>query len=131
MTTSFGDGFLNEINKHFPEYETTKYSNLENTELIDKIYNSVKKGKPMTVEFAAIYEENGTKTWTLHFGLVTGVNVPNDSITVINPYGYVENYTIEEFLSSTRYDSYENMEFYFKLGFMVDLFTKNTIYIMD
>ncbi len=58
------------------------------------------------------------------------MDIPNDSITVCNPYGYKETYTVKEFLNSTRYDSYENMEFYFKLGFMAGIFNKNTIYII-
>ncbi|MDR7857849.1 hypothetical protein [Tissierella sp.] len=130
ISTAMGNGFFKEMNKQFPEYETERYINLTNTELIGKIYDSLENGMPVPIEFAAIYQESDTQVWTLHFALVTALDIPNDSITVSNPYGYEETYTIKEFLNSTRYDSYENMEFYFKLGFLSRIFNKNTIYII-
>lgn len=65
-----------------------------------------------------------------HFALITAMDIPNNSITVCNPYGYEEKYNVEEFLNATRYDSYENMQFYFKLAFAIGVFNKNTIYIV-
>lgn len=130
ISTSIGNGFVKEMNKQFPEYKTTKYANLTNMELIDKTYDSLASGMPVPIEFAAIYQENDIKVWTLHFALVTAMDIPNNRITVCNPYGYEEIYAVEDFLNSTRYDSYENMEFYFKLGFAAGLFNKNTIYVI-
>ena len=49
------------MNKQFPEYTTTMYKYLTNTELIDKIYCSLSNGKPVPFEWAAQYEEE----WTL------------------------------------------------------------------
>jgi len=54
-----------------------------------------------------------------------------DEITISNPYGYMETYTLSDFLQATRYDNYENMEFYFRMGFAAGVFTKNTIYIIN
>lgn len=131
ISTAMGNGFFNEMSKQFPEYSwTTRFTNLTNTQLIDKIYDSIKSGMPVPIEFAAIYKENESEVWTLHFAIVTGIDIKNDAITVCNPYGYTENYTVQDFLNATRYDSFENMPFYFKLGFTINLFTKNTIYII-
>ena len=131
ITTAMGNGFVNEVNKQFPEFHTTKYVNLTNSELLDMVYKSLERGMPVPVEFAALYTDDEKSVWTLHFAIVTSMDVGADEITVSNPYGYMETYTLNEFLNATRYDSYENMEFYFKLGFATGVFKKNTIYIME
>lgn len=131
ISTAMGNGFCLEMNEQFPEYETTRYANLKNTDLIKKIYDSLSVGIPIPIEYAAIYSDADTNIWTLHFSIVTAMDIPNDSITVCNPYGYEETYTLEEFLNATRYDSYKNMEYYLKLGFAAGVFNKNTIYIVE
>ncbi|TYQ16134.1 UNVERIFIED_CONTAM: peptidase C39-like protein [Acetivibrio alkalicellulosi] len=131
ISTAVGNGFSKEMNKQFPQYTTTRYKNLKNTELIDKIYDSLSTGTPVTVGLASIYNDGGVEYWTLHYVIVTAIDIPNDRVFLSNPYGYEEIFTIEEFLSATRYDSYENMELFLRLGFAVGLFNKNTIYIME
>lgn len=131
ITTATGNGFKNEINKRFPDRKTEKYTRLKNTEFIDKVYDSLKNGMPVPFEFAALYEtETGEKVWTLHFALITAMDIPNNSITVCNPYGYFETYTVENLLKATRYDSYEKMEFFIKIAFAAGVFKKNTLYII-
>ena len=115
------------MNKQFPEYTTTMYKYLTNTELIDKIYCSLSNGKPVPFEWAAQYEEE----WTLHYSLVIGIDIPNDRITVANPYGYVEELTLNDFLERTSFEAYEEMPFYFKLGFAFGIFEKNTLFIVE
>jgi hypothetical protein len=129
ITTATSDGFEDEMNKRFPEFATTKHTRLKNSEFIDKAYNGLKNGKPVPFEFAALYEtESGEKVWTLHFALITAMDIPNNSVTVCNPYGYLETYTIENLLKATRYESYEKMEFFFKIAFAAGVFKKNTLY---
>lgn len=131
ITTAMGNGFVDEVNKQFPEFNTIKYSNLTNFELLDKVYQSLEKGMPVPFEFAALYDDDEKKVWTLHFAIITAMDVGRDEITISNPYGYTETYTLDEFLQATRYDSYESMEFFFKLGFAVGIFKKNTVYIIE
>lgn len=125
ITTSMGSGFLKEINKQFPEWETTRYVNITNTELLKNIHNSLKNGFPVPIELAA---KNTSSEWTLHFAVVSAMDLGNNQITVQNPYGYEETYTVQDFISATRYESYEDMEWYFEIGFNMGLFNKNTIY---
>jgi len=127
ITTSMGSGFLKEINKQFPEWETTRYVNIPNTVLLKNIHTSLKNGFPVPIEFAA---KNASSEWTLHFAIVSAMDLGNNQITVQNPYGYEETYTARDFIQSTRYESYEDMEWYFKTGFNMGLFNKNTIYII-
>ena len=63
-----------------------------------------------------------------HYSLLVGMDIPNDKITVANPYGYVEELSVDEFLQRTSFEAYENMPFYFKLAFAVGMFEKNTIF---
>jgi hypothetical protein len=89
---------------------------------------SVKNGFPVPVEFAA---KNTDNQWTLHFALVRGIDLHKDQVIVLNPYGYEETYSIDNFVKATRYECYENMEWYFTAGFNMGLFNKNTIYILS
>jgi hypothetical protein len=127
ITTSAGSGFLNEMIRLFPEWETTRYVNIANTELLEKIYASLKNGFPSPVEFAA---KDTSGEWTLHFGIVTAMDFSSDRIVVQNPYGYEETYTTGDFIKAVRYECYENMQWYFKAGFNMGLFHKNTVYII-
>lgn len=125
VVTSTGAAFCNEFNKQFPEYKTTMYKYLKNTELIYKVYTSLEKGVPVPFEWAALYGDE----WTLHYSLVTGLDVKNDSVTVANPYGYIENISIQAFLDRTSFRAFENMPFFYRFAFAFGVFEKNTIFI--
>lgn len=131
ISTAMGDGFLTETQKQLPEFTVQKHKNLTNTQLIETAYASLAAGMPVPIEFASPMQVDGATVWTLHFAIITGINIPGDAITVQNPYGYEETYTVEELLRATRYDSYENMEWFFKLGFAAGMFTKNTLYTLQ
>ena len=127
VVTSTGQSFCDEMNKQFPQYNTSIHKNLKNTELIDLMYDSLSSGVPVPIEWAALYENE----WTLHYSLVIGADIPANKITVANPYGYYEELTVEEFLSRTTYEAYDNMPLFLKLGFAFNIFEKNTIFIAN
>ena len=127
VVTSTGKSFEKEMNKQFPKYKTTMYKYLISSELIDKVFNSLSNGIPVPFEWAAKYEDE----WTLHYSLIIGIDIPNDSITIANPYGYIEKINIKEFINRTSFESYENMPIYLKLGFAFGIFEKNTIFIIE
>ena len=131
ISTAIGTGFLNEAEKQFPEWRITRRANLTNSELLCAIHESLAGGMPVPIELAALREVDGIKSWTLHFAVVTVMDPPNDIIIVQNPYGYEESYSVDSFLSATRYDSYENMELPFLFGFAFGMFNKNTIYVIQ
>lgn len=115
------------MNKQFPEYTTSMHKYLSNTELIDKVYDSLSKGIPVPFEWAALYEDE----WTLHYSLIVGADIPNDKITIANPYGYYEELSVNEFLDRTSFEAYDNMPLYLKLGFAFGIFEKNTIFLVQ
>jgi len=82
---------------------------------------------PVPVEWAAKFGGE----WTLHYSLVTGIDIPGDKVTVANPYGYVEEISLDEFLNRTRFDAYENMPLFLKLGFAFGVFEKNTVFVPE
>ena len=127
VVTSTGQAFCDEMNKQFPAYHTTMYKYLSNTELIDKVYESISRGIPVPFEWAAEYDGK----WTLHYSLITGLNVPNDEIVVANPYGYIEELTLKDFLDRTSFEAYFDMPLYLKLAFAFGIFEKNTIFIVE
>lgn len=127
VVTSTGRGFTNEMNKRFPEYKTEMHKYLKNTELIDLAYEQLSEGVPVPFEWAAL---NGEE-WTLHYSLIVGMDIPNDKITVANPYGYTEELSVEDFLNRTSFDAYGNMPFFLKLGFAFGIFEKNTVFSVE
>ena len=126
VVTSTGSSFCDEMNRRFPGRTTTMYSYLTNSELIERVYDSLQRGVPVPFEWAALYGDE----WTLHYSLVIGMDIPNDRVTVANPYGYYEDLTVEEFLTRTRYEAYENMPLFLKLGFAFGIFEENTVFIV-
>ena len=126
VVTSTGKAFCDEMNKQFPEYRTTIHKYMKNTELIDAAYESLMGGIPVPFEWAALYGDE----WTLHYSLITGMDIANDKVYIANPYGYEEAISLEEFLSRTSFEAYENMPWFLKMGFAVGIFEKNTIFIV-
>ena len=127
VVTSSSKNFEKEMNKQFTMFDTKMYKYLKNSELIDKVYESLSKGIPVPFEWAAKYNDE----WTLHYSIVYGIDVKNDLIVIANPYGYVEEISIKEFLDRTSFKVYKNMPIYFKLAFSIGLFEKNTIFIIN
>ena len=127
VVTSTGNDFCNEMNKQFPENETIMYKYLNNTQLIDEVYTSLKRGVPVPFEWAAPNEGE----WTLHYSLIIGMDIPNNKVTIANPYGYYEEISVEEFLNRTSFDAYADMPIFLKLGFLFGIFEKNTIFTVQ
>ena len=127
VVTSTGDKFSEEMNKRFPEYITTIHKYMTNEELIDSAYRNLANGIPLPFEWAAKYGD----VWTLHYSLLIGMDIPNNKVTVANPYGYIEEISVDDFLQRTSFEAYENMPFYFKLAFAVGIFEKNTIFTVQ
>lgn len=130
ISTAMGDGFLNESQRQLPHLRVEKHEGLTNSQLLAAVYACLQRGVPVPVELAALDRRGDTAVWTLHFALVTGMDLPGDRITVANPYGYMESYTVSGFLKATRYESYEDMEWFFRLGFAAGLFRQNTCYVL-
>ena len=124
VITSTGKKFCSEMNKQFPEYQTTMHKYVPNAELIDLMYDNLVAGIPVPFEWAAKYGDD----WTLHYSLLVGMDIPNNKITIANPYGYVEEITVEELLSRTSFEAYENMPLFFKMAFAIGIFEKNTVF---
>jgi len=135
ITASTNNGMYSEIKKRLPDYNITQYKNLKNSEMIDKIYDSLLNRMPVIFSYAALDDtapdKAGARKWTLHYGMVTEMNIPGNKIAVVNPYGYIETYNLNDFLRASRFENYENMEFYLKLGFAAGVFSKNTVYITE
>ncbi len=127
VVTSTGPRFAAEMNRRFPDHVTTMHKYLTNAELIDLAYRNLASGIPVPFEWAAKYGDD----WTLHYSLLIGMDIPGDRITVANPYGYLEEITVEEFLRRTSFEAYEKMPLFFKLAFGIGLFEKNTIFTVQ
>ncbi len=124
ITTQTSDGFLKELRKTIPEQKFVKHSYLNNDVLLKEIVIALSDNRPVALEWAAKYEEE----WTLHFSLISAIDIKNDIITIYNPYGYIESITINEFISRTTFEAYKNIPLFLNFGFAFGAFEKNTIF---
>ncbi|MDO4719378.1 MAG: C39 family peptidase [Peptostreptococcaceae bacterium] len=125
VVTSTGKAFCDEFNRQFPEFQTTMYKYLTNSELIDKVYDCLADGVPVPFEWAAKHDDE----WTLHYSLVVGMDIRNDRVVIANPYGYIETISLNEFVNRTSFNSFENMPLFYHFGFAFGIFEKNTVFI--
>ena len=124
ITTQTSDGFLNELKKTIPEQKFVKHSYLNNDILLKEIVIALSDNRPVALEWAAKYENE----WTLHFSLISAIDIKNDNVTIYNPYGYIENITISEFVGRTSFEAYKNIPLFLNFGFAFGAFEKNTIF---
>ena len=124
VSTASTDGFLKEINKSIPSKKFVKQTYLKHDKLLKEIHDSLKNNNPVAIEWAAKYENE----WTLHFSVVSGLDLENNNVTVYNPYGYIEDVTTEEFISRTTFKAYKNLPLFLNFGFAFGAFDKNTIF---
>ena len=124
ISTSTSKGFLNEINKSIPTHKFVMHSYLKHDVMLKEIHESLKNNNPVAIEWAAKYGNE----WTLHFSVVSGLDVKNDVVTVLNPYGYIENINVDEFVNRTSFKAYSNIPLFLNFGFAFGAFDKNTIF---
>ena len=92
--------------------------------LLKEIHMSLTNGNPVAIEWAAQYEGQ----WTLHYSLVSGLDIQNDNVTIYNPYGLIENISIKDFIDRTTFKAYKHLPFFLSFGFAYQAFEKNTIF---
>lgn len=125
VVTSTGSAFCDEMNRQFDGFDTAMYRYLPDSELLKKVHESLEAGVPVPFEWAAKTDDE----WTLHYSLITGMDLFQNRITVANPYGYTENITAEELLERTSFEAYEDMPLLLRFGFAFGIFEKNTVFI--
>ena len=125
VSTQTSQGFLDEINKSIPEHKFAKHSYLKHDALLKEVHDAIKDNKPVALEWAALYEN---KEWTLHFSVVTAIDLANDNVTIYNPYGYIENIAVKEFVDRTSFKAYKGMPIFYNYAFAFGMFDKNTIF---
>ena len=124
ISTSSTNGFYSEIKKSIPGKEFVKHTYLKNDSFLKEIYDSLTNNNPVAIEWAAKFENE----WTLHFSVVSGLDLENDNVTVYNPYGYIENISVREFIERTSFEAYKNIPLFLNFGFAFGAFHKNTIF---
>ena len=127
VSTASSNGFKNEISKCIPNKEFKMSSYLKHDALLKEIHNSLKAGNPVALEWAAKYQNE----WTLHFSVIQGLDLGNDNITVYNPYGYIENIHVDEFINRASFKAYDNIPLFLNFGFAFGAFDKNTIFYAE
>lgn len=125
VSTQSSSGFLKEANRSIEGKEFTMKSYLKHEDFLKEIHDSLSNGNPVAIEWAAKYNNE----WTLHFSLVTMLDIGNEKVTVYNPYGYVEDLSlVGGLLPRTSFQAYKNMPIFLQFGFAYGAFHKNTVF---
>ena len=124
ITTASSSGFLKEANKTISNKQFVKRSYLKNDALLKEIHESLQNNNPVALEWAALFEGE----WTLHFSLISALDLSNDKIEIYNPYGYIEDISISSFIDRASFKAYKNMPMFLGFGFAFGAFEKNTIF---
>ena len=124
ISTSSTDGFLKEVNKSISNKTFVKRTYLKHDILLKEIHDALRNDDPVAIEWAAKFENE----WTLHFSVVTGLDIARDEVVINNPYGYVEKITVKEFIDRTTFNAYKNMPLFLNFGFAFGAFHKNAIF---
>ncbi|MEJ6951562.1 C39 family peptidase [Natronospora cellulosivora (SeqCode)] len=131
IVTSTSRGFEKELSKRLADsYSVRRISNVPDSEIIREIHNSLNNGLPVPFSFAAIDDWN-RPNYTLHFSIVTGLDIENDQVLVSNVYGYEEVYSLNDFLESLKFKNFRNMPFFIRGGIILGIFERNTVYIIE
>jgi hypothetical protein len=104
--------------------------NLPDSKLLAKIHESLENNICVPFVFAAVDDWN-KPNYTLHFSVVTGMDISEDKIYVSNVYVYDEVYSVEEFLDALKFKNFENMPIFIRLGVFFGFFNRNTIYSIE
>ena len=126
VSTSSTKGFYNEINDSIKNKDFVSKAYLKNDVFLKEIHEALENNKPVAIEWAAKYEEE----WTLHFSVVTSLDISSDVVTIYNPYGYIESITVSTFLDRTTFEAFESMPLFLNFGFAFGAFDKNAIFYL-
>ncbi len=124
VSTASTSGFLKEINASIEGKDFVKKTYLANDEYLKTIHDALANHNPLAIEWATLFEDE----WTLHFSVVTAMDLANDQIVIYNPYGYVETIQSEEFISRTTFKAYKNLPLFLNFGFAFGAFDKNALF---
>lgn len=125
VSTASTSGFLKEINVSIPSQKFVKKTYLTNDALLKQIHTSLSNHHPVAIEWAAQDQNN---VWTLHFSVVSSLDIASDQVTIYNPYGQIENISVKSFIDRTSFKAFKNMPLLYSFGFAFGAFDKNTIF---
>lgn len=124
ISTASTDGFFKEIGRSIPAKSFEKKTYLKHSEYLKEIHDSLARQNPVAIEWAAKYEG----VWTLHFSVVSALHIAEDQVTVYNPYGYIENIGVDEFIDRVSFEAYKDIPLFLSFGFAYGAFDKNGLF---
>jgi hypothetical protein len=84
------------LEKELPDYTANFYSEISNVRVLSLIHASLNQGIPVIVLFGSpnIFDP---PYYDFHFSTIYGLDLPNETITISNAYGFIETITLMEF----------------------------------
>ncbi len=108
------------IETMLPEYEIQYYSNMKNSEFLDKIYENLDEKLPVVV---AIANED---TGLMEYAFISYMSPHDNLIKYVTSDGVEHNATFDNFISMTRFNNLDEQEFYFRMADYSGFYNPNT-----
>lgn len=115
------------IKSTLPDHDVQMMDGLSNRDLLIRIHESLLADKPVIVLLA----EPDAGSVRLQYAVVTGMCAEKDSVTVVNPNSGKIQYTMEEFIDATRFQTDQKMPFLAKLGLTFGSLSRNTAIFVE
>ena len=116
--------FLKELN---PGYRQTVKIGLRNSEMLSMVYRILEDGNPVPINFAV---RSGDE-WIIDYALVIAMDIPDDSVSVADTRGNVEELTIDEFIARTIMVDLENQSLAMRLQIICAIHGRNALYMYE
>ena len=121
---------LDWLQRELPGRKITHQSNGTDEAMIRDIHASLMKNNPVVISFAAPNPYN-IPYYDSHASIVYGLDLGNETITIANVYGYIEDISLVEFLNRMSFTERDKFPFWHRFIFKIFKPVPNRYYRVD
>lgn len=121
--------FADMLAQEMPGYQVTYRQQLSDFALIQTIDSQLAGGLPVPILFGAANPYN-KPYYDFHASVVTGLDIANEQVDILNVYGYAEQLTLAEFLNRMSYRPAGNYPFIQRAVVRLGLQPKNALLVI-
>jgi len=99
-------------------------SNGTNEEMIGNIHTSLSNGNPVVIAFGSPNPYN-EPYYDSHFSIVCGINLDNETISIANSYGYMEEISLVDFLNRMSFAEVDKYPSFLRLAIKMNRMGRN------
>lgn len=124
------DGMLKLMEKNLPGCQIEFRKNLSNYDFLSEIYRNLAMGNAVVVPMAIPADVLDKESYSMTYGILSSADFSAGNVNVLTPYGRYDTLSLNDFISSTRFLSYET-SLREKLGFLLGVYSINSFYTIS